>query len=57
MLLIARSEVKLRDYDEYYEREHLLEAEGTGPIEGQTIRVCGLFGGGLPTITEDNWAI
>src|SRR5690348_11801946 len=33
-----------------------LTAVGIGPLQGQSIRLCGLWGGGLPTFTkEDHW--
>lgn len=46
-----------RDDDEYYGGEQFLEAEGIGPLEGRTIRVAGLIGGGLPTNTQDGWSL
>jgi hypothetical protein len=46
-----------RDNAEYYERELLLEAEGIGPLEGSTLRVAGVLGGGLPTVTADGWSV
>jgi hypothetical protein len=46
-----------RDDDEYYENEQFLEAEGIGPLQGQAIRISGLFGGGLPTPTSDGWSV
>ena len=46
-----------RDYEDYYENDCQLEAEGIGPIENETINLAGLFGGGLPTTTEDGWSI
>ena len=32
-----------------------LTAEGIGPLTGQTIRMAGIWGGGLPVVTEDGW--
>jgi hypothetical protein len=32
-----------------------LLAQGFGPLEGQSIRMAGLFGGGLPRSTKDQW--
>jgi hypothetical protein len=46
-----------RDVSEYFEGELLLEAEGIGPLQGITLRVAGLFGGGLPTFTADGWSV
>jgi hypothetical protein len=46
-----------RDYEEFYENETSLEAQGIGILSGRTIRMSGLFGGGLPSITEDGWQI
>jgi hypothetical protein len=46
-----------RDDSEYYEGELALEAEGIGPLTGSTLRVAGLFGGGLPTMTTDGWSV
>ena len=46
-----------RDYEEYYEREEHLEAEGIGLLQSKIIQMTGLFGGGLPLITEDDWSI
>ena len=46
-----------RDEEEFYENEEHLEAKGIGPLENKIINVAGLFGGGLPTTTEDNWGL
>ncbi|WP_349656785.1 hypothetical protein [Xanthomonas sp. 10-10] len=46
-----------RDYDEYYENEQFLEADGIGPLQGKTVRVSGLLGGGLPISTQDGWSM
>jgi hypothetical protein len=46
-----------RDYEEFYEGETSLEAQGIGILRDRTIRMSGLFGGGLPSITEDGWQI
>jgi hypothetical protein len=32
-----------------------LTADGFGPLAGKSIRMAGLFGGGLPRTTEDGW--
>lgn len=34
-----------------------LECPGIGPLEGQTIRIAGLTGGGLPSRTRDGWKL
>lgn len=46
-----------RDYDEASDGFDpiRLTAAGLGPIEGQTVRVAGLYGGGLPRTTFDGW--
>jgi hypothetical protein len=46
-----------RDYDEYYENEQFLEADGIGPLQGKMVHISGLFGGGLPTSTPDAWHV
>ena len=46
-----------RDYEEFYENEPKLEAQGIGILSNRTIRMSGLFGGGLPNITEDGWQL
>ncbi|MBD1857982.1 hypothetical protein H6F69_20485 [Leptolyngbya sp. FACHB-1624] len=46
-----------RDDEEYYENETYLEAQGIGILSDRIIRMAGLFGGGLPTITEDGWQL
>ncbi len=46
-----------RDDEEFYENETSLEAKGIGILSDRTIRMSGLFGGGLPTITEDGWQL
>jgi hypothetical protein len=48
-----------RDHDEahdYFDPIRLL-AQGFGPLEGKTIRMAGLFGGGLARSTEDGWFV
>lgn len=32
-----------------------LEAPGVGPLAGRRVRICGLYGGGLPVMTRDGW--
>jgi hypothetical protein len=46
-----------RDDEEFYENETSLEAQGIGILSDRTIRMAGLFGGGLPSITEDGWQL
>jgi hypothetical protein len=46
-----------RDDGEYFEDTQFMEAAGVGPLEGQTVRVAGGQGGGLPTSTQDGWSI
>ncbi|MGL5833021.1 MAG: hypothetical protein ACRC1Z_07280 [Waterburya sp.] len=46
-----------RDYEEFYENEKSLEAQGIGILSDHIIRMSGLFGGGLPNMTEDGWQI
>lgn len=48
-----------RDYEEahdFFDPIRLL-AQGFGPLEGKSIRMAGLFGGGLPLTTEDGWGL
>ena len=37
--------------------ERGLAAQGIGPLAGRVIRLAGPFGGGLPTVTADGWAV
>jgi hypothetical protein len=46
-----------RDGEEYYEGEGHLEARGIGPLQGATLRMAGLLGGGLPISTNDGWSV
>jgi len=46
-----------RDDEEYYEDERHLEARGIGPLQGKTLRMSGLLGGGLPISTNDGWSM
>ena len=39
------------------DEEIRLQTAGIGPLAGKTIRVCGLFGGGLPLFTLDGWGV
>lgn len=34
-----------------------LRAEGNGPLKGQSVRLAGIFGGGLPTVSVDGWVL
>jgi hypothetical protein len=48
-----------RDYQEahdFFDPIRLISL-GLGPLEGKSIRMAGLFGGGLPRTTEDGWLI
>jgi hypothetical protein len=47
----------LRDSKDYPDKEVSLLCDGIGPIEGETIRMSGLHGGGLPLSTQDGWTI
>lgn len=42
------------DRTDWYGRDGLI-ARGFGPLDGQTVRLCGLWGGGLSTYTRDSW--
>jgi hypothetical protein len=54
----CRAGVKIaRDHDDDDDGAQFLETRGVGPLAGQTIRVAGLFGGGLPIRTADGWEI
>jgi hypothetical protein len=47
-----------RRYDaENWSNASLLECQGIGPLENETIRIAGRYGGGLPRTTDDNWAV
>lgn len=46
-----------RDAVSAFAEEVRLESHGIGPLEGKVIRVCGLFGGGLPLMTLDGWSL
>ncbi len=48
-----------RDYNEAHDFFDLirLTAAGFGPLAGQSIRIGGLFGGGLPLTTTDGWCL
>jgi hypothetical protein len=45
------------DADSTFDEEVRLQSKGIGPLAGRTIRVCGLFGGGLPLMTLDGWSV
>ena len=53
----ATAEKLSRDDEEYYPDVGPLEADGIGPLEGQTIHVAGIDGGGLARSTADGWMI
>src|SRR5262245_9411824 len=42
--------------DSWYEERRLLAA-GIGPLEGKTIRLAGLHGGGLPGSGQQGWSV
>ena len=44
------------DRNSWYGHDKLI-GKGFGPLEGQKIRLCGLWGGGLPTVTKDGWGV
>ena len=49
-----------RDREAYpydYIDETRLLATGIGPLAGQQIRIAGMYGGGLPTATNDGWGL
>jgi hypothetical protein len=53
----ATGERLARDYEESHKffDPIRLTAVGFGPLDGQAIRIAGLFGGGLPLTTLDGW--
>src|SRR5579884_2349605 len=55
----ARNEKVARDYDALY--EHIdpvhLTAKGIGPLTGESIRIAGIYGGGLTRRTHDHWRL
>lgn len=49
-----------RDYDMDifgWMNNQTLTAEGIGPLEGERVRVVGIWGGGLPYTTDDHWSV
>lgn len=52
----STGEKTARDYEDYYENKYL-EAEGIGCLSGKIIKMAGLFGGGVPISTEDDWCL
>jgi hypothetical protein len=48
-----------RDSDEFFAGldESKLHCPGIGPLANQVIRIAGLCGGGLPTMTHDGWSL
>jgi hypothetical protein len=49
-----------RDYDKEEDTwldQPKLIAKGIGPLEGSEVRAAGIYGGGLPTVTEDDWRV
>ena len=43
--------------DDYVEDPYPVTAKGIGPLVGQHIRLAGLWGGGLRTMTPDGWKV
>jgi hypothetical protein len=43
--------------DNLWYNERQLTAKGVGPLEGKTIRLAGLHGGGLPRGGEQGWSV
>ena len=50
---LARDHVKAHEFFDQIR----LTASGIGPLEGQTVRVAGVYGGGLPLTTSDGWRL
>ncbi len=46
-----------RDYSEKPLTDWYLECRGIGPLEGRTIRMAGIYGGGLPLTALDGWTV
>ena len=46
-----------RDHGDYAEDHLHLEAQGIGPLQGQTLRIAGAWGGGLALSTADRWSL
>lgn len=49
-----------RDYDmdaHKWSDSDRLECNGIGPLQGETIRMAGLYGGGLSRVTRDCWTV
>lgn len=44
-----------RDYSEEPRTDCYLECQGIGPLSGESIRMSGMSGGGLPSATVDGW--
>lgn len=44
------------DRTDWYGHDNLI-ARGFGPLEGQQVRLSGLWGGGLPNSTTDGWSV
>jgi hypothetical protein len=52
---VARDPSMPEPDEDDWQDTHELEAEGIGPLAGQTVRTSGLAGGGLPEGTPDGW--
>lgn len=47
-----------RDTEENFPEDPFnLEAAGIGPLDGQMIRIAGIYGGGLPKVCPDGWKL
>lgn len=49
-----------RDYNEDFEdwsNPERLECQGIGPLANETIRMAGIYGGGLSRVTSDGWKV
>jgi hypothetical protein len=53
---VARDRTEPARQSHWYD-EVTLQGEGIGPLAGQSIRLAGLHGGGLPLITRDGWSL
>lgn len=46
-----------RDTSEEALTDRFLDCRGIGALEHKTIRMAGIYGGGLPSITQDGWQV
>ena len=54
-LRVARDPTMPEPGEADWQDTHELDAEGIGPLAGQTVRTSGLAGGGLALATADGW--